>query len=297
MIKVSVIMPTYGRPDFLERAAKSVLSQTHKNIELVIINDNIPESTEDEDTKDVINKINDRRIKPLHTTGKTGGGAARNLGLKECTGDYIAFLDDDDIYLQGKIAHQLKYMEDNGLDVSFQDVKWCDESGKIVEYRKMDRVREFTYEGLMRAHIMYSIAPTSIYMVKRSALDETTVFGEVPRGQDFFFMVSLIQKHLKIGYMPGAYVVQYLHKGERISVGPEFVNKVTEEWKNKKALGEGILSKRDYRYMDFRLNCVCGFATLRGGDKKKAIPFFVKAFFYSPIDSFKEAYRYFKRKR
>ena len=294
-ILVSVITPTYGRSDYLKRAIDSVLSQTHEKIELIVINDNIPGSEEDIKTENLLKSIKDKRLKPIHTSGKTGGGAARNFGLKECTGEYIAFLDDDDRFLPDKIETQLDFTISNNLDMSYQDVQWLNENEKLVEYRKHDRVTDFSKEGLMRTHLMVSIAPTSIYMIKRRAMTEDTVFGEVPRGQDFYFMVNCIQAGLKIGYMPGAHVVQYLHEGERISVGPKFVKNVTEEFADKKRLAQGLLTKKELRFMDFRLNCICGFACLRGHEKKKALPYFVKAFIFSPKDSFKEAYRYFRR--
>lgn len=295
MKKVSIITPTYKRSDYLSRTLDSVLSQTYENLEVVIVNDNIPGSSEDTLTNAVIKSYNDKRIKVIHTEGKTGGGKARNIGIRACTGDYIAFLDDDDIYLPDKIEKQLEFTVDNGLDMSYQDVKWCDERGNLVEYRKHDRVTDFSKEGLMRVHLMTSIAPTSIYMVRREALNGLELFGEVPRGQDFYFMVHMIQGGLKIGYMKGAYVIQHIHPGERISVGPKFIENVTNEWKDKKRLAEGLLTDKEKKYMDFRFNCICGFATMRDGHKLKAFPYFMKAFILSPKDSFKEAKRYFAR--
>lgn len=296
-ILVSVIMPTYGRSEYLPRAISSVLSQTHYNLELVVINDNISDSEEDKRTQAVINSFRtDGRVVCIKTTGKTGGGAARNQGLKACHGDYIAFLDDDDRYLPDKIEKQLDFTVENGLDLSYQDVQWFDSNEKLVEYRRHDRVTEFTPEGLMRVHLQVSIAPTSIYMVRRAALEGVKGFGEVPRGQDFYFMVHCIQAKLKIGYMPGAYVVQYLHEGERISVGPKFIQNVKAEWEDKKRLAQGILTPKEIRFMDFRLNCICGFACLRGHETGKAIPYFMKAFMISPVHSFKEGLRYFNRK-
>lgn len=296
-VLVSVVMPTYGRSEYLPRAVESVLNQTHHNLELVIINDNVIGSDEDIKTQEVIKSYNaDPRVVSIKTKGKTGGGAARNQGLEICRGAYIAFLDDDDRYLPEKIEKQLAFTIENALDMSYQDVQWYDSNEKLVEYRRHDRVNDFSPEGLMRVHLQVSIAPTSIYMVRRAALEGVAGFGEVPRGQDFYFMVHCIQANMKIGYMPGAYVIQYLHEGERISVGPQFIKNVQEEWADKKRLAQGILSPKEIRFMDFRLNCICGFACLRGHEKGKAIPYFARAFMISPIDSVKEGIRYFQRK-
>jgi hypothetical protein len=180
--------------------------------------------------------------------------------------------------------------------MSYQDVQWFNEKDQLVEFRKMDRVREFTKEGLLRAHITYSIAPTSIYMIKNEALLRTDGFGEVKRGQDFILMIRCIEAGLKIGYMSGAYVIQYLHDGERISVGPQFIEAHAELHRIKKSYS-AILTRAECRYLDFRFYAVCAFASVRGGQIFMAAPYAVKAFFTSPLDSFKEAIRFLEGRR
>lgn len=293
-ILVSVIIPTYRRSELLPRALDSVLSQTHNNLEVLVINDNIPDSDDDLKTTSVLNLYaGDSRLKHVRTTGKAGGGAARNKGLSQCQGEYIAFLDDDDMYLPDKIGKQLAFTHQNQLDMSYQDIQWYNSDNKLVEYRRHDRVQDFSIDGLMRVHLQTSIAPTSIYMVRKAALQGVEGFGEVPRGQDFHFMVHCIQAGLQIGYMPGAYVIQYLHDGERISQGPEFVKNVTEEWAYKRELAKGLLNRGEKRYMEFRYQCICAMGSLRSGYKQAAVQHAVKAIFISPVNCFKEAYRYF----
>lgn len=296
-ILVSVVTPTYKRSEFLPRAIDSILDQTHQNIEIILVNDNAPGSPEDIETRKKLEKYaGDQRVRCFATTGSTGGGKARNLGLTKCTGDYIAFLDDDDRFLPQKIEKQLAFMCENELDMSYQDIQWFDTNENLVEYRRHDRVKDFSISGLMRVHLQVSIAPTSIYMVKRAALNGVQGFGEVPRGQDFYFMVHCIQAGLKIGYMPGAYVVQYLHRGERISVGEEFLKNARAEFEDKKRLAKDILTPREKRFMEFRFQCICGFACMRGGKKIQALPFFCRALAIAPVSCVKEALRYFNRK-
>jgi glycosyltransferase involved in cell wall biosynthesis len=289
-------VPTYKRSKYLKRALDSILGQTYTNLEIVLIDDNPPEDEEAALTAKVVESYRqDARIVYLKTSGSIGGGAARNLGLKHCGGAYIAFLDDDDRYLPDKIETQLKFMLENDLDMSYQDVQWFDENEQVLEYRRHDRVTDFSREGLMRVHLQVPIAPTSIYMVRSAALHGVKGFGEVPRGQDFYFMLSCIEAGLKIRYMPGAHVVQYVHRNERISVGPKFVQNATEEYLDKKRLAQGLLTKKEMRFMDFRFQCVCAFASLRGGQKWKAAPYAMRAALLSPANCVKEAVRYFKR--
>lgn len=291
--KVSVIIPTYRRSDFLGRAIESVLNQTYGNVEIIVVDDNLPDTDFQKDTcKKVENYLNTGKVKYLQTTGKTGGGAARNYAIKHCTGTYVAFLDDDDIYVENKIEKQLEFIIENNLDMCYQDVKWFDENNKLVEFRKMDYVKEFTKKELIRQHILHSIAPTAIYMIKYDALLKTEGFGEVIMGQDFILMLRCIEADLKIGYMTGAYVHQYLHSGERISLGQNKIDGENNLYKLKQNY-YSYLSAKDIRYVKFRHNAVLMFATLRSKMYTKVLKYAVKAFFLSPKNCFIEAKRYF----
>lgn len=101
MSLVSVVIPTRNRAELLERAIKSVLLQTYNNWEIIIVDDN---STDD--TKLVVEKFNDDKIRYITLIGKTGGAAARNVGINNANGEYVAFLDDDDEWLPEKLKKQ-----------------------------------------------------------------------------------------------------------------------------------------------------------------------------------------------
>lgn len=292
-IKVSVIIPTYQRSEFLSRAIESVLNQTYGNIEVVISDDNIVDSDYSKAARELAEKYEHTgKIKYVKTSGKTGGGAARNFAIKQCGGEYVAFLDDDDVYVKDKIEKQLEFMIENDLELAYQDVKWLDENDKLVEYRRLDYVTEFTKTELLRQHILHSIAPTAIFMIKKSALEKTEGFGEVIMGQDFILMLRCIEADLKIAYMPGAYVHQYLHNGERISLGTNKINGENMLYELKKKYYH-LLSKSERRYVRFRHNAVLMFATLRSKMYLKSLGYGVKTFFISPVSCCKEAKKYF----
>ncbi len=293
-VLVSVLVPTYKRSDLLPRALDSILAQTYKNIEIIVVDDNPSGSDHRRKTEETVNRYIERNpsVRYVQTSGATGGGAARNFGLKYCTGDYIAFLDDDDRYLPDKIETQLLFMQKRHLDMSYQDVQWNDMQERVVEVRRMDRAKDYSQEELLRTHIVTAIAPTAIYMIRREALLKTEGFGEVPRGQDFIFMLRCIEAGLRIGYMPGVYVIQYIHDGERISVGEKFIQAQTQIYKLMCSY-KGILSKKEQRYVDFRFHAVCAISCLRGKQLSKAIPYAAKAFLISPADCCKEAKRFF----
>lgn len=290
---ISVIVPTCKRSDMLNRAVDSILNQTWENIEIVIVNDNEPDSDFDKATKLSLEKYKDNeKVKIISTTGLTGGGKARNLAIKHCNGEYVAFLDDDDRFLPEKLETQYSFMVENELDMCYQDVKWHDENDKLIEFRKMDYVDDFSKDSLIRYHILHSIAPTAIYMIKREKLLLTEGFGEVIMGQDWFLMLRCIEAGLKIGYMPGAYVIQYLHSGERISLGDNKIKGENALYEYKRNYYK-YLTKRDIKYVDFRHYAVLTFASLRSKRYGEAVKYGIRTALISPINCVKEARKYF----
>lgn len=116
--KVSVIITTFGKPEKLERAINSVINQTYKNIELIVVDDNNPDTenriaVENIMRKYIGNQQIDIEIKYFRHTKNMNGSAARNTGIKQSTGEYIAFLDDDDIYLPERVEFSIKKMIEN----------------------------------------------------------------------------------------------------------------------------------------------------------------------------------------
>ncbi|MEO8325327.1 MAG: glycosyltransferase family 2 protein, partial [Nitrospirota bacterium] len=106
MPRVSVIIPTYRRPDFLRRAIGSVLTQTFEDFELLIVDDASPDNT-----GQVVKGIADERIRYCRNEINKGGAASRNRGIKEAQSPYIAFLDDDDEWLPQKLALQVELLD------------------------------------------------------------------------------------------------------------------------------------------------------------------------------------------
>lgn len=109
--KVSVITPTYKRSEMLPRAVKSVLSQTYKNVEIVVVDDNDPNSEWRRRTEQIMKEFNnDPRVVYVKHEHNMNGSVARNTGIKVSTGDIITYLDDDDWYYTEKIEKQVNYL-------------------------------------------------------------------------------------------------------------------------------------------------------------------------------------------
>ena len=97
-IKFSVIVNCKNSQEYLNDCLESILNQSHKNFELIIIDNNSIDST-----FNIINTFNDERIKYYNTERDLSLGAARNLGIKYSTGSYIGFLDSDDLWHKNKL--------------------------------------------------------------------------------------------------------------------------------------------------------------------------------------------------
>lgn len=289
---VSVIVPTYKRADRLKKALCSITSQSYSNLEIVVVNDNIPGSDWDLSTTQALQEFCDSRLKVLHTSGQSGGGAARNFACRRASGEYLAFLDDDDEFLSDKVETQLNFMLERELDMSWQDISWYDESGKLVEHRRLNHCHDFSQQGLLRAHLLTPISPTSIYMLKKSLFDRTEGFGEVATGQDWWLMLRCIEAGARMGYMPEVHVHQYLHSGERLSLGK---NKVDGEVARHEVVRSyyPLLSKKDVRYIEFRHNAVLAFAMKRSHRPSQAMLYAFKAMAASPVACFTEALKFF----
>lgn len=285
---VSVIMPTYKRAGMICRAIDSVLGQTYANVEVVVANDNDPDSLEAINTNKQLERYNDnKRVIVVQTSGSTGGGAARNYAAKHANGEYLAFLDDDDEYLPDKVEKELRYIQEHDLDMAFQDVCTYKPDGSLVEYRKLDHVKEFNKEGLLKAHVIVPLCPTSIYMLKKELFDRTRGFGETITAQDWHLMRRCIEAGGRIGYMPGSFVKQYLHEGARVSLGPKKIagEKALYEWKKRYFY---LLDENEIKFVKFRHYAVLAISCLRSKMYSKMIKYLFMSFASSPSYFFKE---------
>ncbi len=114
---VSVIIPTYNRAHLIRRTLDSVIKQSYRNLEIIIVDDASTDNTEE-----VIKIIADPRIRYIRHPTNYGGGTARNTGIKAVTGKYVTFLDSDDQWLPNKIELQLR------------SLKNCEQGEKAVSY-------------------------------------------------------------------------------------------------------------------------------------------------------------------
>ena len=295
--KVSVIIPTHNRPHFLARAVDSVLSQTYADIEVVVVDDNMPGTPARVQTEDVMRQYrDDPRVLYVLGDRPLGGGPARNLGIREAHGEYVTFLDDDDRYLPEKVETQLRFTIEHDLQMSFTDVYLCDGSGRLVEYRRHSYVTDWSETELLRQHILHSLGPTSTFLARRDVVLEAGGFEDVSMGQDFMFMWRMIRHGVRIGYLPVSYIVQYLHDGERISVGRNKFDGENRLYELKKTKSD-LLTKQERKYMDFRHYAVLAVTAKRSGMPGAFLRCGIRAVMISPKDFLTEARTMIRNRR
>ncbi|MEZ7605888.1 MULTISPECIES: glycosyltransferase family 2 protein [Streptococcus] len=129
---VSIITPTFNSANFIEETIESVLSQTYHNWEMIIVDDCSSDNTEE-----VVNQyvIKDNRIKYIKLDKNSGAAVARNKAMAEAKGEYMAFLDSDDVWTAEKLSEQLSFMHENSISFSCTDYEQISESGE-----KTDRI-------------------------------------------------------------------------------------------------------------------------------------------------------------
>lgn len=208
--KVSVIIPTHKRALMLSRAINSVLLQTYKNFELIIVSDG-----KDKNTDKIVSSYGDFRIKYLKHVKSRGASAARNTGIRASKGKYIAFLDDDDEWVFNKLEKQVLLMEDSSDGIG---LVYC-----WMEYfrnEKSIKVLKPNLRGYIFSHMLdkQAIGNSSTIIIKSEVIKKVGCFDEnLPRGNDSDF-IRRICFYYNVEYIPEVLVKVYIgHKSPRIT--------------------------------------------------------------------------------
>lgn len=181
---VSIITPSYNSELYISEMIISVLNQTYKNFELIIVND---KSTDNSPL--IIEKFvkNDDRVKLINLEVNLGVAFARNIGIKNSKGDYIAFLDSDDKWYSNKLEEQLKFMIINNYHFTFTTYNRFDNHGNILSVVKAPS--RIDYKMLLKT--CYPGCLT--VMINRSYLDNL-FFSTQTKREDFGLWLNVIKK-------------------------------------------------------------------------------------------------------
>ena len=293
---VSIIMPTFKRHALLvERAVSSVLTQTYENFELVLVDDNAGEKLVSyrQEVEDLVKKLNSDKIVYLQNKENLGGAGARNEGIKIAKGDYITFLDDDDLYLAEKVEKQLNFMLENDLEMSFSKLNIFNEEDKLIDVREHD-IKCFENQYLLKYHLTKQITGTPTFMMKKNVLEQIGGFDIVPMGQEYYLMQKIVLGNYKIGYFSECYIKAYRTKAEAISTGKNKINGEKALFKYKKQFFEK-LTFSEKQYVRCRHYAVMAIAYKRNKKYFRTFFYLFVAVLCSPFTALKETFALKKR--
>lgn len=174
---ISIVTPVYNAELFLTDTVATVQAQTYQNWELILVDD-----CSTDESPSIIQKIakKDKRIR-LVSMSKNGGAAiARNKGIDEAKGRYLAFLDADDIWESTKLQKQLSFMQENNHPFTFTSYEFADENGK-ANGKVVNVPKSITYNQSLKNHIIW----TSTVMIDlEKVAKDVAHMPNVRRGQD-----------------------------------------------------------------------------------------------------------------
>lgn len=207
---VSVIIPTFKRVSGLGRALSGVSRQTYQSVEIIVVDDNL-----DFETSDRVRKICARyKAAYIPNQGHKGGNGARNTGILAARGKYIAFLDDDDYWLEQKLSAQVAFMESENLACSFTGhYRLHQRSGVFIKSMYSD-------DSIKRENLLSGICPQSLslVMIRADTFQWAGCFDEeLPSFQDFDLFLRVTQKE-SLYFVNECLAIITEHEAPRVSV-------------------------------------------------------------------------------
>lgn len=219
--KISVIIPVYGVEKYIRQCLDSVINQTYKNLEIIIVND----GTKDNSMKIVEEYLDDERIKVIN---KENGGlsSARNRGMEEATGEYISFVDSDD-WLDLKMYEELCSQINNENILIYRFFNYDDKKNKILKEKKLD---SYFKNNLTENKYIYAKLPYSCWskLYRREYLEKNKFkFLEILY-EDVFWNLQTIFLTKKIKFINKKYYFYRVNRDNSIMK----MNKEAKEIKN-----------------------------------------------------------------
>lgn len=230
-ILVSVVIPTYNRPVFLKRCIDSVINQTHKNIEIIVVDDNNPETDARRETEQVMSAYAAiENVTYLRHDHNKNGSAARNTGWRHSHGKYITFIDDDDVIESTKIEKQVECLEhlDSSWGACYTAYRLFKGHGD-PQISSEKRFGDCYVAALMRT--MYIYGGSNLFL-RKSVVDEINGYDETfIRNQDIEFLVRVLENY-KLAYVDEVLLTIY-QEGERPNRTYEQMESISEHYLSK----------------------------------------------------------------
>ena len=198
MSTVSVIIPTFNRAATILRAVKSVLQQSYKDFELIVVDD----ASHDE-TRSILEKQSD--VKALYLDSSQGVSNARNRGVAVSKGKWVAFLDSDDEWLPHKLEKQLDWVERERISVVHSEEIWIRNGRRVNPKKKHAKCGGDIFERCLKLCL---ISPSAV-MMRRELFEEMGGFDvEFPVCEDYDLWLKITSLY-PVGFVSEALIIKY----------------------------------------------------------------------------------------
>lgn len=181
---ISVIMPSYNTASYIEESVQSVLNQTYRNLELIIVDDCSTDNTDEV----VQHLLGDKRIRYYKNNENSGAAVSRNRALREAKGRWIAFLDSDDLWEENKLEKQVLFMEENGFSFSYTEYIEINEMGNELG-TKVSGPQIITKRGMHA----YCWPGCLTVMYDRKAIGEIQI-KDIKKNNDYAMWIEICKK-------------------------------------------------------------------------------------------------------
>lgn len=187
---VSVIMPSWNTSNFIAESIQSVIDQTYENWELIIVDDCSTDNTDE-----VVAKFKDKRIRYFKNEKNSGAALSRNRALREARGEWIAFLDSDDLWSPDKFEHQINFMNKHGYTLSYTEYEKIDEESKPLRIyvsgpEKVNKHKMYNYDYIGQLTMMYSAKEFGLIQIK-----------DIKKNNDYAIRLQLYKKSDTCAYL------------------------------------------------------------------------------------------------
>lgn len=225
---ISVVIPTYNRAGVIVRSVESVLNQTYRDIEVIVVDD-----CSTDDTRAVLETIKDERLRYYCLEKNSGACAARNKGIELSRGEYIAFQDSDDEFLPNKMELQLNTLLEKGADIVFCAFE------KIFSDGVRQYIPENAAEGFLsqRELIYDSLVSTQTILGKAEVIRSVGFDVTMPRMQDYDFIIRA----------SGQYSVYFLNRAlVNVYEQPDSITATPRQYQKRLEITRKLLEKYDH---------------------------------------------------
>lgn len=203
---VSIIMPSWNTGKFIGESIQSVLNQTYTKWELIIVDDCSTDNTDK-----IVGSFKDERIRFLKNAKNSGAALTRNRAIREAKGEWIAFLDSDDLWLPQKLEKQIAFMKEKGYTFSFTEYEKIDEASNPLNIyvsgpARVNKRKMYNYDYIGQLTMMYSAKEFGLIQIR-----------DIKKNNDYAIRLQLFKKEGACCYLLKENLAKYRIRKKSIS--------------------------------------------------------------------------------